>query len=142
MWYRATARYSSRAIRPKPSTAPTTPASALVISRRAFSECWIIYAPHARPMTVPLVAALHRREIDFEQLSAAHDGDQRGGRYELLPGPLSSQGAPNRISERSDDTDWRQRQYQPRRCGDTPRIVRRRGVWSGMGQPPLNQVCA
>jgi hypothetical protein len=41
-------------------------------------------------MTVPLVAALHRREIDFEQLAAAHDGDQAGGRYEHLPGPLSS----------------------------------------------------
>jgi hypothetical protein len=85
---------------------------------------------------------LHRREIEFEQLAAAHDGDQAGGRYQHLPGPLSSEGAPNRMSERSDDADRRQRQYQPRRCGDTPRIVRWRGVGSGMGEPPMNQVCA
>src|SRR6202040_979969 len=46
------------------------------------------------------------------------------------------------MSERSDDADRRQRQYQPRRCGDAPGIVRRRGVGSGMGEPKINQVCA
>jgi hypothetical protein len=38
MRYRATTSYSASAIRPKLSTAPTTPASPLLISRRGFSE--------------------------------------------------------------------------------------------------------